>query len=105
MSNIIALLFFIQECFISATMNAFYLHDTGDYYTSKVVKLEETTHSEIFIEGYEYKVIIANSDSHNIPTFKSNGKQIKIIVPERDSTVMFEIENSICTSMVILFKR
>jgi hypothetical protein len=95
----------LQECFISATMNAFYLNDTGDYYTSKVVKLKETEHSELFIYGYEYRLLIANSDSGNAPHFKSTGKQIKDVIPDKDTTITLHIENSSCTSLVILVKR
>lgn len=98
-------LFMLQDCFISATMNAFHLNDSGDYYTSKVVKLEETEYSEIFINGYEYRLLIANSDNSNAPNFKSTGKQIKDVITDRDTTITLYIENSSCTSLVILVKK
>lgn len=105
MNNIVTFLFLIQECFITATINAFYLHNSDDYFTSKVVKLKESNHSEIFISDFEYKILIANSDINNMPKFKSNGEQIKFINTKKDTIINFEIDNNICTSMVILFKR
>jgi hypothetical protein len=98
-----------SECFlISEKKNKEDLTNSGFFVSEKIKILSPNLNKKlILINGYEYKIIVYNSNDE-IAILKLNDvwvKNILYVIPNHDSVETLEIQNINCGILLILFKK